>query len=36
MHVYICVFDEHANMRNKERDREIQRGAVLASQKMPL
>ena len=36
MHVYICVFCEHANMRNKERDREIQESAVLASQKMPL
>lgn len=33
--MYVCLV-MHANMRNKERDREIHRGAVLASQKMPL
>ena len=32
--MYVCLV-MHANMRNKERDREIHRGAVLASQKMP-
>ena len=38
MHIYVCMYvclAMHANMRNKERDREIHRGAVLASQKMP-